>query len=62
MTPQQALETLDNAVSQLSLSRKDHITLVQAVGVLKEAISPKESKPKARNLVKSDEQGPQEGN
>jgi hypothetical protein len=35
LKPQDALNMLDNAVSQMTLSRNDHIALVNAVQVLK---------------------------
>jgi len=41
MKPDQALAMLDNAVAQMTLSRENHIALVQAVEVLK-GILPKD--------------------
>lgn len=44
MNPQQALELLDRAVSQVNANREAHIALVNALEVIKKAISPKEDK------------------
>lgn len=38
MTPEQALNNLDGAVSQISLTRQQHIILAQSVDVLSKAI------------------------
>lgn len=35
MTKEQAIEIIDNALAQMALSRKDHMTLIQALNVLK---------------------------
>ena len=42
MTKEEALNLLDQAVSQLQTNRQTHIQLQQAVEILKEAIKPKE--------------------
>jgi hypothetical protein len=44
MTPQEALNILDQAVSQLQANRQIHVQLQQAIEVLREAIKPKEEK------------------
>ena len=44
MTKEEALNLLDQAVSQLQTNRQTHIQLQQAVEVLKEAIAPKIAK------------------
>lgn len=41
MTPQEALQLLDNVAAAVSVSRQDHARLQQAVTVLAEAIKPK---------------------
>lgn len=41
MTPQEALQILDNAASRAALSRADHVAVQQAVQVIAEAITPK---------------------
>lgn len=35
MTKEQALQIIDNALAQMALSRKDHMTLMEALSVLK---------------------------
>ena len=50
MTPQEALQILDNAASRAALSRADHVAVQQAVQVLAEAVLPKEEKVKAPAL------------
>ena len=47
LKPEDALSLLDQAVSQISTTRKDHILLQQAIDTLKEIIKPKEELPKA---------------
>lgn len=44
MNPNDALNLLDQTVSQINTDRKNHVLLQQAVEVLKEAIKPKEEK------------------
>jgi cell division septum initiation protein DivIVA len=44
MNPQDALNLLDQAVSQISTTRKDHVLLQQAIEVLREEIKVKEEK------------------
>lgn len=41
MTPEQALELLNNTVAQIQLNRNSHIELVKAVEVLRTAINKK---------------------
>ena len=41
-TPLEALQFLDNALSQIAGSRKDHVALQGAVGIIGTALSPKE--------------------
>lgn len=41
MTPEQALKILDDATSQLTLTRKDHSLVIDAVRTIAEAIKPK---------------------
>ena len=41
MTPEDALQLIDNALSQLQLNREGHVKIQQAVAVLKQAIEPK---------------------
>ncbi len=41
MTPEQALQLLDNMVSSMTLSRADHSRAQQAVAILSQAIKPK---------------------
>lgn len=43
MTPQQALQILDQIVSQVPMSRKDHQGSMEALRVLKEASEEKPS-------------------
>jgi hypothetical protein len=38
ITPEQALQMLDNAVSQLNMNREGHIALAEAVKVLNELV------------------------
>lgn len=38
MTPEQAVQMLDNAVAQLNINREGHIALVKAVEVLNELV------------------------
>jgi hypothetical protein len=38
MTPEQAVQMLDNAVAQLNINREGHIALVKAVEVLNELL------------------------
>lgn len=42
MSPQEALKIIDQAVSQLNGNREVHIALTNAIGVLSEAIKPKD--------------------
>jgi hypothetical protein len=42
MTPKQAIEILDNAVSQMALNRQQHATLVEALQVLVKSIEEKQ--------------------
>ena len=45
MTPEQALEVLDNVASKYMGTRQDHIMITQALNVLRELL-PKEEPPK----------------
>ena len=45
MTPEQALQLLDEAASAAQLPRMGHINVQRAVEVLREAITPKEVEP-----------------
>jgi len=38
MTPQQALQLLDNVIARMPLTREDHVRVQQAVQVLAKAI------------------------
>lgn len=42
MTPEQAIQILDQAASQSPMDRKSHVMVQQAIEVLKKAIQPKE--------------------
>ena len=44
MNPSEALNLLDQAVSQLSANRDVHVRLQQAIEILREAIRPKTAK------------------
>lgn len=44
MTPQQALDLIDQNLAQLNGTREAHVTLQQAVAILQEAIKPKPKK------------------
>jgi len=44
MTPQQAIQLLDSAVSNMALSRADHVKLQEAVAVLMRFCIPTEEK------------------
>ena len=44
MKPEEALNLLDQAVSQLQTGREVHMKLQQAVQILRETIKPKEEK------------------
>jgi len=44
MTPQQALELLDNVIARMPLTREDHVRVQQAVQVLAKAIGDKTNK------------------
>ena len=41
MTPQQALNLLDQLISNMNLNRANHIQAQQAVEILKKALKPK---------------------
>jgi len=45
MTPQDALQLIDQATSMLQLNRADHARIQEALRILAAAISPKELKP-----------------
>jgi methylthioribose-1-phosphate isomerase len=49
MTPEQALQNLDRAVSQLSATRETHVALQQSIAVLSQLVmaAKKEEKPPA---------------
>lgn len=47
MNPEQAIQLLDSAVSQMALSRQQHAQLVQALQVLMEATKPKLPEPQS---------------
>lgn len=44
LTPEQAINILDQATAQISASRQDHAVIQQAIQVLRESIAPKEEK------------------
>lgn len=41
MTPEQALQLLDNAASMAQVNRQDHVNIVRAVEILKEYLQSK---------------------
>ena len=45
MTPQEALEMLNNVVASVPMTRADHVRAVEAVNTLKTAIAPKPEPP-----------------
>ena len=58
MNPEQALEILDKAGSQLNLSRQDHIAIVTAVSVLKEFIKKNSPTQPAKPVVQLEDSCP----
>lgn len=46
MKPEEALALVDNALSQINMSRADHIKAQEAIRVLSEAIKPKKEEKK----------------
>lgn len=51
MTPQEALQILDKASSEMQASRADHVTIQQAVVVLREKIEQKKEPPKKKDGI-----------
>lgn len=47
MTPQQALQILDNAAGQAHLTRNDHIAVQEALAIVRAAITPPTADDKA---------------
>ena len=47
MTPEQALEIVDNTLAGVTANRQQHLLLLQAVGVLKNALEAVEPDDKA---------------
>ena len=45
MTPEQALQIIDQVCQNVPGTRKDHETIAQAIAVLAEAIKPKQEEP-----------------